>query len=82
LRVAHYAFTVAGTGSRELASGHQRRFWGAGISAASGHGVSEIDAAGFHPNQLLVCSWRWFRNIADLKDLWPALTSNDDRFHR
>src|SRR6185312_2428865 len=81
LRVAHYAFAVTGTGSTELASGDQWRVRGAGISAASGHSISEVNAASFHPDQFFACAWRRLGNIADLQDFRSALTGDDDRFH-
>jgi hypothetical protein len=72
LGVAHDALAVAGASAAEFASGNRWRFWGAGISAAGGHGVGEIQACGFDADQFFARAWNRVRDVADLQNFGTA----------
>jgi len=82
LGVAHNALAVTDAGAAEFASGNQRRFGGAGIAAAAGHGVGKIQACGLDADEFFSRAGNGLGNFMDFQNLGTSEAGYYDRLHR
>ena len=84
LRIAHDAASgvvVRRFAACEFASGGERRLGSAGVSAAGGEQISEVQAARLHVHQNLLGRGMGVGDLLQFENLGTAKTSDDECLH-